>query len=195
VPFPSIFLKRLTKISQLLKLRLRWFRDRLNKSRRRTSRQIFRQTQGEKRKRWIQEMFWQKTYSKAQKIQKKIGNLTKKLKFKEGLLPEMEDGRRDHPRRCRTVEVECTILWRLFQETKPWSLARQIYFLLLQNHLIAPIINNIPCLFVSARCSFQSVSSNTPMPGSISPSPSNNWCSGSISSASSRTLCVRISTT
>ena len=57
----------------------------------------------------------------------------------------------------------------------------------------------IPCLVLAAGCSFESVSSNTLKPVSLSPSPSVNLetvmvlSSGSSFSASSRALCFRMS--
>lgn len=82
------------------------------------------------------------------------------------------------------------------EEIKRWSLTRQRPRLTLQDLLTTSKLT-IPCLAVAARCSFQSVSSNTLMPATVSPSHSVNFDTVmvlSLGSASSGALCFRIST-
>ena len=108
---------------------------------------------------------------------------------------ELPVGHLDHHLQCPTVQVAMyeTLMTTWTNQALKSGCQRP---LLLHNLLI------IPCLIVAARFSFQSKSSNTLRPPSITPSSSGHFTTvmvlstgpGSGSSTSSRTLCFRIST-
>ena len=129
-------------------------------------------------------------------------HVTSVLKKQPTLLNNPEDGRmffnRDKDLRSNSTGYDARVSEDGLTIRSRWRLARYGHCLHDPRLLIAVFLT-IPCPVVAARCSFQSMSSNTLMPASVCPSTSVNLkhphillvvlCLGS--SASSRTLCFR----